>query len=267
MPLRIAMNYGRDAVLEPEALSEDRPMGGIRTAALALLAALARRGHDVHLFAVCPRLGMRDGIVFHDRAEFARFDREQTVDALAAIPEVLPLLVPMRARARFVWSGNAFQAGDCALSARWSWAQRIGHVGEIARLYTMAQLHRFANRLVVKSRWQAEYMRGALDIPGEKFVVLYNGVPLEYYRGPAPARHRHRLVYTSQARRGLNWLLDIFPRIRAEVSEAELHIFGYEYTGAQALPDLHGAAQPGVHWRGVGVWVSARWPTSCGRPA
>ncbi len=28
MPLRIAMNYGRDAVLEPEARSEDRPIGG-----------------------------------------------------------------------------------------------------------------------------------------------------------------------------------------------------------------------------------------------
>ena len=113
MPLRIAVNYGRDAALEPEALNEDRPMGGIRTATLALCAALARRGHDVHLFAVCPRPGLRDGIAFHDRAEFAGFGREQSVDALVAIPEVLPLLMPLRARARVVWSGNAFQAGDC----------------------------------------------------------------------------------------------------------------------------------------------------------
>src|SRR5258708_15935299 len=99
-------------------------MGGIRTATLALCAALARRGHEVHLFAVCPRPGLRDGIAFHDRAEFAGFGREQSVDALVAIPEVLPLLMPLRARARVVWSGNAFQAGDCALSARWSWAPR-----------------------------------------------------------------------------------------------------------------------------------------------
>jgi hypothetical protein len=49
MPLRIAVNYGRDAALEPEALNEDRPMGGIGTATLALCAALARRGHDVQM--------------------------------------------------------------------------------------------------------------------------------------------------------------------------------------------------------------------------
>src|SRR5260221_6516182 len=250
MPLRIAVNYGRDAALEPEALNEDRPMGGIRTATLALCAALARRGHDVHLFAVCPRRGLRDGIAFHDRAEFAGFGREQSVYSLVAIPEVLPLLMPLRPRARVVWSGNAFQAGDCALSARWSWATGIGRAGETARLYTMERLHPYADRLVVKSHWQAEYMWSTLGIPRDKFVVAYNGVPLEYYRGPAVARHRHRLVYTSQVRRGLDRLLDLFPRIRAAVPEAELHIFGYEHTDAQALRDLHGATQPGVHWRG-----------------
>ena len=250
MPMRIAVNYGRDAAWEPEALNEDRPMGGIRTAALALSAGLARRGHDVHLFALCPQPGVHAGIVFHDRSEFARFGREQRVDALVAIPEVLPLLMPLRARARFVWSGNAFQAGDCALSARWSWAPQIGPSGETARLYTLAQLHPYADRLMVKSRWQAEYMWSTLGIPGSKFVVVYNGVPLEHYRGLAPVRHRYRLVYTSQVRRGLGQLLDLFPRIRAVVPEAELHIFGYEYTDVQPLPKLRGATQPGVHWRG-----------------
>ncbi len=250
MPLHIAVNNGRDVALEPEALHEDRPMWGIRTATLALSAALARRGHDVHLFAVCPHPGVRDGIAFHDRAEFARFGREQRVDALVVIPEVLPLLMPLRARARFVWSGNAFQAGDCALSARWSWAPEIGRSGEMARLYTLAQFHPYADRLVVKSQWQAEYMQTTLGVPGSKFVVAYNGVPLEHYRGPAPVRHRHRLVYTSQVRRGLSQLLDLFPRIRAVVPEAELHIFGYEHTDAQALPDLRGATQPSVRWPG-----------------
>ncbi len=250
MPLRIAVNYGRDAALEPEALNEGRPMGGICTAALALSAALARRGHDVHLFAVCPHPGVRARIVFHDRSEFARFGRGQRVDALVAIPEVLPLLMPLRARARFVWSGNAFQTSDCALSARWSWAPEIGPSGETARLNTLARLHPYADRLMVKSRWQAEYMWSTPGIPGSKFVVAYNGVPLEHYRGPAPVRHRYRLVYTSQVRRGLGQLLDLFPRIRAVVPEVELHVFGYEYTDAQPLPDLRGAMQPGVHWRG-----------------
>ena len=93
-------------------------------------------------------------------------------------------------------------------------------------------------------------MWSTLGIPIGTFVVAYNGVPLEHYRGPAPARHRHRLVYTSQMRRGLDHLLDLFPRIRAVVPEAELHVFGYEHTDAPPLPDPHGATQPGIHWRG-----------------
>jgi hypothetical protein len=44
MPLRVAVNYGRDAALEPEALNEDRPMGGIRAQVPPALAERGRRG-------------------------------------------------------------------------------------------------------------------------------------------------------------------------------------------------------------------------------
>jgi glycosyltransferase involved in cell wall biosynthesis len=114
----------------------------------------------------------------------------------------------------------------------------------------MALLHPYADRLLVKSQWQAQYMSKTLGIPLGKFRLTYNGVPLEHYQGPAPARHRHRLVYTSQARRGLEVLLRLFPQIRASVPEAELHIFGVEYNKAGVLPDFAGAVQPGLHWRG-----------------
>jgi glycosyltransferase involved in cell wall biosynthesis len=114
----------------------------------------------------------------------------------------------------------------------------------------MAQLHPHADRLLVKSQWQAQYMSKILGIPLAKFCLVYNGVPLEHYQGPAPARHRYRLVYTSQARRGLDVLLRLFPQIRASVPESELHIFGVEYSKAGVPSDLAGAVQPGLHWRG-----------------
>jgi glycosyltransferase involved in cell wall biosynthesis len=154
------------------------------------------------------------------------------------------------AGARRLGGRSAFQAGEGAPSARWSWVQQIRRSGETARLFTLAQLHSSADRLEVKSQWPAEYRWSTLGIPSGTCVVAYSGVPLEHYRGPAPARHRHRLVYTSQMRRGLDHLLDLFPRIRAVVPEAELHVFGYEHTDAPPLPDPHGATQPGVHWRG-----------------
>src|SRR5438270_5312095 len=110
MGLRILVNYGRSKELA--AGSDDHPMGGIRTAAIGLCTALARRSHDVHLFAPCPNPGLYNGVTYHDRREFARFCDSVTVDVLVVIPDVLPLLMPVRARSRIVWTGNAFKTGD-----------------------------------------------------------------------------------------------------------------------------------------------------------
>jgi glycosyltransferase involved in cell wall biosynthesis len=218
-------------------------MSGIDTALLGLSTALARRGHDVHLFANCPDPGSHDGVHFHDRGEFARFTAVFPADVLIVIPELLPLLMPVRARARVVWTGNAFETGDCALVVPWT-----GSKG--ARLFGMTLLHPHADRVLVKSQWQAQYFSKTLGIPVDKFRVVYNGVPLEHYQGPAPARQRFRLVYASQARRGLDVLLRLFAQIRASVPESELHIFGMEYRKAGVPYHLAGAVQPGLHWRG-----------------
>jgi glycosyltransferase involved in cell wall biosynthesis len=246
------VTYGRDFLLRPQ---QDRAMGGIQTALLGLCTALARRGHDVHVFANCSDPGTHNGAHFHVRSEFARFTKTCRADVLIAIPELLPLLMPVRARVRVVWTGNAFTTGDCALAVPLAWGEGRTPCGEGAHLYPMSLLRPYIDRVVVGSRWQAQHLAAASGIPGEQFTVAYLGVPLEYYRGPGPTRHRHRLVYTSQARRGLGILLHLFPRVRAEVPDAELHIFGCEYGKADGSQDLgealRGAPQPGVYWRGA----------------
>jgi glycosyltransferase involved in cell wall biosynthesis len=248
--LRLVITYGREAPLDPTRALEG-PLSGIRAAALALSVAFARRGHDVHFFSPSARPGRHDGVAFHDRAEFATMADRFDADVLIAIPEILPLLMPLRARARVVWTGNAFATGDSVLAARWDWAPEIGRAGRTARLYSMGLLDSSIDAYVVKSRWQADYVSRSLSIAPEKFLVAFNGVPLEYYGGPSPPRHRHRLVYASQARRGLDVLLQLFPKIRAAVPSAELHVFGYEYDAPARPPDLPGASQAGVHWRGA----------------
>ena len=225
-------------------------MGGIQTAALWLASALTRLGHETHLFGRCENPGHHNGVAFHDRSEFAEFAARSDIDVLVAIPEVLPLLMPLRARARVVWTGNAYQTGDCALEAPWTWAKDIGHRGERARLYSMAALHPYADLVVVNSQWQAQHIRNSAGVPSSKLTVAYLGVPLASYLGPAPERHRYRLVYTSQIRYGLDVLLRLFPQVRATVPEAELHIFGADYGNAVASLGLKGAMQPSVLWRG-----------------
>ncbi len=105
-------------------------MGGIQTALLGLCTALAHCGHDVHVFAKHARPGQHDGVYFHDRGQFAPFAQTYLADALVVIPEVLPLLMPVRARARIVWTGNRIPKGDSALVARGTWAKELGRKGK-----------------------------------------------------------------------------------------------------------------------------------------
>jgi hypothetical protein len=70
MPLRLIVNYGMDYLLDPQ---QDSPMSGGKTAILALCTELARRGHDVHVFAKCPRPGRQEAVDFHDRGDLNRW--------------------------------------------------------------------------------------------------------------------------------------------------------------------------------------------------
>lgn len=58
----------------------------------------------------------------------------------------------------------------------------------------------------------------------EKFKVLPNGFDENLFYSDKRAKGKKRLIYSSTPFRGLKELLDIFPDIKKEVPEAELHI-------------------------------------------
>src|SRR5262249_32075607 len=103
-------------------------------------------------------------------------------------------------RESFAWVTPS-RTADCALVAPWAWAMELGRGVQNARLYSMPLLPAYIDRAVVGAQWHARYMSEPLRISSRLFTVAYLGVPLECDQGPAPARHRYRLVYTSQARR------------------------------------------------------------------
>ena len=96
-------------------------------------------------------------------------------------------------------------------------------------------------------------------------VQRYGVDPAEFQNGQG-LRDPHKFVWTSCPTRGLETLLDVWPRIRAVLPEASLHIFydfvnfdlmraqahGEEAERLQALRQrIRGKAdQAGVHWRG-----------------
>jgi glycosyltransferase involved in cell wall biosynthesis len=133
----------------------------------------------------------------------------------------------------------------------WKWAPELGKRGKEARLYPMDLFDRHIDRVVVGSTWQAEQLTRRARIAPAKLAAIHLGVPLEHYRDLGPNRHPHRLIYTSQANRGLDDMLQLFPRIRSQVPDAQLYVFGNEYSEAGVPPERPGATEPGVVWAGA----------------
>ena len=78
------------------------------------------------------------------------------------------------------------------------------------------------DKIFVKSK----YHRGLLpNIPDDKFVVVGNGISLERFEGER-VKDPYRCVYSSSPNRGLDILLEnIWPKVRAAVPEATLHVY------------------------------------------
>jgi glycosyltransferase involved in cell wall biosynthesis len=102
---------------------------------------------------------------------------------------------------------------------------------------------------------------------GGNVCVSANGIKAGLIKNIAadpPARNPRRLMYASSPDRGMEYLLQIFPRVRELISDAELHVFygfdNIEKTVRRVGPDHPIAVnmerikalldQPGVTWHG-----------------
>lgn len=245
---RVIFVFGKSSRLDPHR-SPTAKGAGIITALYALTRVLAGRGHDVTVVGRVDQPAVVDRVAWQDRSALVRLALDAPPDALIVIPDLLPLLLPVPARARIAWSGNAYGSGDVLLTKRWPWAEHLGRPGQRARLWPLRHFPGVVDRFVVKSRWQAGQVQETSGIPLDRMAVIHNGVPAVFFEASSAPRHPSRLVYTSQARRGLHVLLDLFSDIRAAVPGAELHVFGYDQSRNGTVPAP--SFGPGVSMRGA----------------
>lgn len=81
------------------------------------------------------------------------------------------------------------------------------------------------DRIFPLSKWHRDNLPNVVD---SKFVVSGNGINLEHFYqldGENIERDPYRVIYTSSYDRGLEHLLKMWPDIKKEVPEANLHIF------------------------------------------
>lgn len=97
--------------------------------------------------------------------------------------------------------------------------------------------------VVVVSEWHKQHAHKTQGVPLEQLHTLYNFLLPEHFTGPGPERKRDRFVYASSPDRGINRVLELWPKIKAKLPDADLHIF-YGWRGCEKL----GATSNDASW-------------------
>lgn len=197
-------------------------IGGSETCLTYLAVTLAQRGWDVRVYADATP-GVYVGSLWRPASAF---DPTEEADAVIVSRYPQAFDVEMHAPVRMLWCHDATYL-DQITPRR---AERMTDV-------------------VTLSDWSAQAFLEQYPFLDGKIRVIRNGVPLEstdgeprFPRGNAGFHERKpRCVYSSSADRGLDLLLEWWPQIRANVPDAELHVFyGWETfdKAAQLRPGL-----------------------------
>ena len=252
---RLRLKYGEPlVVIHAEVAIEswtasnvERPgIGGSETAVVQMAAELRKRGHRVVVFAPTGREDQTfGGVDYLDVDRFESFRDVNHADVLVASRNVRVFDGPVRATRRYLWVHDRIARG-----ANDHGEDRVRrHYAALDAIFCLSPWHR------------REFARHH-GVPTKKIVVTRNGIDPERFRARVK-RQRNRLIYSSSPDRGLDVLLRLFPHIRAELPDAELHVF-YGFDNVDTIlrhrpnPErrawrdavVRALAQPGVFWHG-----------------
>jgi glycosyltransferase involved in cell wall biosynthesis/Flp pilus assembly protein TadD len=186
-----------------------RGLGGTESAIVYLAESLARRGHRCIVFNGCSQECEIAGV------EYVRWE-SMPVRCVADRPDVLVgvrswdtigrlRLAPLQ----IFWTGDAFDQ---------PFVQTLSHRdarGEI-------------DFFMLQSDWQAATFQTHHAVPVSQTIKTTLGAASSADISTRPTAHAsrpRRLAYVSTPFRGLDVLLDLFPRIRRACPDAELHVF------------------------------------------
>jgi glycosyltransferase involved in cell wall biosynthesis len=193
-----------------------QPLGGGESSLCYLAVQLAQLGHEVVLFNNTTTPGNYLGVNCVSRKcaniaqELQRFDRIVVLN----VPVASRLRSAIGAASRLIlWSGDAHDMPR---------AQNLSSADECSAW----------NAFVLKSSWQKRKFVERFSIPAERAVVLRNAISPHFVNLfpdaaslVADKQDPPVLAYTSTPFRGLEILLDVFPRIRALVPGVTLRIY------------------------------------------
>jgi glycosyltransferase involved in cell wall biosynthesis len=187
--------------------SVEQGIGGSETAAACMGREMARRGHSVVVLGQCSeeKAGVFDGVTYIDHSK-----------ALSGTVDAFKSDVFITSRQPGVLS-HGFPALVKAL-----WVHDI-HVGENTPM--LAEQLMGLDVVFALTNWHKDLLLQTYPYLSPKTVeVIRNGIDVSRFAGE-PKKIGNRCIYASSPDRGLERLLKFWPKIRAKVSDAELHVY------------------------------------------
>lgn len=182
-------------------------IGGSETAAVHMARELAALGHDVTVFSNC---GDKQG--HYDGVKYVHFEHLTQGALFNGLPVECDLFIssrrvhlfPINAAKKILWMHDTY-------------------VGPPTQDICQKLLQ--FDHVLALSQWHKAILLSVYPfIDPSRVLVTTNGIDLERYREP-PAKIGNRLIYSSSPDRGLALLLELFPAIKDQVSDAELHVY------------------------------------------
>ncbi|MDZ7260793.1 MAG: glycosyltransferase [candidate division KSB1 bacterium] len=211
----------------------EKGLGGSESALFYLAKELTNLGYKVRVFNVCDRPGIYEGVEYRDLVDFYIYNRFNQMNIFISSRSLKPFKVGVQARLKILW------AHDDPTAAFYKNEQRRLKDLDIDKIFAI-------------SRWQANRWREHFQLPENKIFITRNGVDVTLFSENNLKRNPNKLIYTSRPSRGLDILLKLFPRIRAQHPEVELHLFSYHdpEEDEELKPLIEELKQPGIFLRG-----------------
>ena len=178
-------------------------IGGSETCAVHVARAFAARGYRAFVFSdIGGEEGVYDDVVYSDYRKFPAFAEQNYIDIFVTSRQTDVFSLPIRAGYKICWVHDIWLSSDPSYDVK----------------------RDLVDKYYVLSPWHRDFFVQHHRIAPDQVVVTRDGVDLSRFND-APARERGRMIYSSSPDRGLDVLLELFPKIRKEVPEATLHVY------------------------------------------
>ncbi|MEK9696491.1 MAG: hypothetical protein VW270_12040, partial [Candidatus Poseidoniales archaeon] len=196
-------------------------LGGTEKCVVLVSQAMAELGHDVYVVGQIHENNAQDNPKYV-RYENLRSEIPHEIDLLVGVNYIhyLVYFKDFSVKNNFFWIHN---------TEYYSWYQ-----GEALNPDVYHLNHRSIDRIVCLTEWHKENISQTYSVNPERIVTIPNPTDFsKFQESPQKDKIPNSFIYTSHAERGLENILEEWPKILEKVPDASLHIatpmYGMDY--------------------------------------